>query len=46
MNTNLRFKETIDECIEVLELEIDELKTTNRKDKNIYYGFLDRKRKY
>ena len=45
MNTNLRFKETIDECIEALELEIDELKTTYRRGNNIYDGFFIGKEK-
>ncbi|NMB08943.1 MAG: AAA family ATPase [Tissierellia bacterium] len=45
MKTNLRFKETIDECIEALELEIDELKTTYRRGNNIYDGFFIGKEK-
>ncbi len=39
MNENIKFTEIINESIDALELEISELKTTNRKGNNIYDGF-------
>jgi|GEM_PF-6905814 len=39
MNENIKFTETINESIDVLELEISELKTTNRRRNNIYDRF-------
>ncbi len=45
MIINLKFRETINECIEALEIEINELKTTNRKGNNIYDGFFYQQRK-
>ncbi len=46
MIINLKFRETINECIEALEIEINELKTTNRKGNNIYDGFLSAEKGY
>ncbi len=45
MNENIKFTETINESIDVLELEISELKTTNRRRNNIYDRFFCQPRK-